>query len=154
MDPLDPPILNSILWKILARFFNVATLLAFNLATSPRPIRFNGSNFFVHRSNGSDLPLYNDSVVEPSTHYPKFGGSDPAAAGTWGQCFKNAMLITVVILTLLFRVKILLYITAILGWIVLYNIRYTNTAVIYCHSTVITKVMLLYSTEWWCDHGM
>ncbi len=25
--------------------------------------------------------------------------------------------------------------------------------VIYCHSTVITKVMLLYNTEWWYDHG-
>jgi hypothetical protein len=36
----------------------------------------------------------------------------------------------------------------------LYNIGYTNTAVIYCHSTVITKVMLLYNTEWQYDHGM
>jgi hypothetical protein len=46
------------------------------------------------------------------------------------------------------------YITAILGWIMLYNIGYTNTTIIYCHSTVITKVMLLYNTEWWYDHGM
>jgi hypothetical protein len=30
---------------------------------------------------------------------------------------------------------------------VLYNIGYTNTVIIYCHSTVITKVMLLYNTE-------
>jgi hypothetical protein len=36
----------------------------------------------------------------------------------------------------------------------LYNIGYTNTVVIYCHSTVITNVMLLYNTEWWHDHGM
>ncbi len=26
--------------------------------------------------------------------------------------------------------------------------------VIYCHSTVISKVMLLYNKEWWYDHGM
>jgi hypothetical protein len=38
-------------------------------------------------------------------------------------------------------------ITAILGQIMLYNIGYTNTTVIYRHSTVITKVMLLYNTE-------
>ncbi len=36
----------------------------------------------------------------------------------------------------------------------LYDIGYTNTAVIYCHSTVITKVMLPYNTEWQYDHGM
>jgi hypothetical protein len=36
----------------------------------------------------------------------------------------------------------------------LYNIGYTNTAVIYHHSKVITKVMLLYNTEWQYDQGM
>ncbi len=36
----------------------------------------------------------------------------------------------------------------------LYNIGYTYTAVIYCQFTVITKVMLLYNTEWQYDHGM
>ncbi len=36
----------------------------------------------------------------------------------------------------------------------LYNIGHTNTTVIYCNSTVITKVMLLYNTEWWHDHEM
>ncbi len=36
----------------------------------------------------------------------------------------------------------------------LYNIGYTNTVLIYCHSTVITKVMLLYNTEWYNDHGI
>jgi hypothetical protein len=36
----------------------------------------------------------------------------------------------------------------------LYNIGYTNTAVIYHHSTVITKVMLLYNIKWQYDHGM
>ncbi len=36
----------------------------------------------------------------------------------------------------------------------LYRIGYTNTAVIYHHSTVITKVMLLYNTEWQYDHEM
>ncbi len=36
----------------------------------------------------------------------------------------------------------------------LHHIDYTNTAVIYCHSTLITKVMLLYNTEWQYDHGM
>jgi hypothetical protein len=36
----------------------------------------------------------------------------------------------------------------------LFNIGYTNTAVIYSHSTVITKVMLLYNTEWQYAHGM
>ncbi len=36
----------------------------------------------------------------------------------------------------------------------LYNLGNTNTVVIYCHSTVITKVMLLYNTEWQYDHGM
>jgi hypothetical protein len=35
----------------------------------------------------------------------------------------------------------------------LYNIGNTNTLVIYRHSTVITKVMLLYNTEWQYDHG-
>jgi hypothetical protein len=38
-------------------------------------------------------------------------------------------------------------ITAILGQNMLYNIGYTNTAVIYCHFAVITKVMLLYNTK-------
>jgi hypothetical protein len=38
-------------------------------------------------------------------------------------------------------------ITAIIGKIVLYNIGYTNTVLIYRHSTVITKVRLLYNTE-------
>ncbi len=46
------------------------------------------------------------------------------------------------------------YNTAILCYIVLYNIGYTKTAEIYCHSRVITKVMLLYNTEWQYDHGM
>jgi hypothetical protein len=36
----------------------------------------------------------------------------------------------------------------------LYNIGYTNTNVIYCHSTLITEVMLLYNTEGQYDHGM
>jgi hypothetical protein len=36
----------------------------------------------------------------------------------------------------------------------LYTIGYTNTKVIYCHSTLITKVMLLYNTEWQYDHEM
>ncbi len=31
---------------------------------------------------------------------------------------------------------------------------YTNTPVIYCNSTIITKVMLFYNTEWQYDHGM
>jgi hypothetical protein len=44
-------------------------------------------------------------------------------------------------------VKMMQYITAILGSISLCSIGYTNTAVIYCHSTVITKEMLLYKTE-------
>jgi len=39
------------------------------------------------------------------------------------------------------------FITAILGLIMLYNIGYTNTKVIYSHSTSITKVMLLYNTQ-------
>ncbi len=51
-------------------------------------------------------------------------------------------------------VKMMQYITAILGQIVLYNIGYTNTTVIYCHTTVITKAMLLYNTEWLYDHGI
>ncbi len=51
-------------------------------------------------------------------------------------------------------VKMMQYITAILGQIVLYNIGYTNTAVIYWHSTVITKAMFLYNTEWLYDHGI
>jgi hypothetical protein len=28
------------------------------------------------------------------------------------------------------------------------------TMVIYCHSTIITKLMLLYNTELWYDHGL
>jgi hypothetical protein len=36
----------------------------------------------------------------------------------------------------------------------LYNIGYTNVAVIYHHSTVIAKVMLLYNTDWQYGHGM
>jgi hypothetical protein len=35
-----------------------------------------------------------------------------------------------------------------------YNNGYTNTKVIYCHSTLITKVLLLYNTEWQYDHRM
>jgi hypothetical protein len=34
------------------------------------------------------------------------------------------------------------------------NIGCINTVVIYFHSAVITKVMLLYNTEWQYDHGM
>ncbi len=34
------------------------------------------------------------------------------------------------------------------------NIGKTNITVIYRHSTVITKVMLLHNTEWQYDHGM
>ncbi len=36
----------------------------------------------------------------------------------------------------------------------LYIIGYTNSTVIYCCSTVITKVMLLYNREWQFDHEM
>jgi len=36
----------------------------------------------------------------------------------------------------------------------LYNIGYTNSTVIYSHSTVITKVMLLHNTEWRYDNEM
>jgi len=36
----------------------------------------------------------------------------------------------------------------------LYNIGYTNTLVIYHHSGVNTKVMMLYNTERQYDHGM
>ncbi len=35
-----------------------------------------------------------------------------------------------------------------------YNIGYANAIVIYCHFTVITKVMLLNYTERQYDHGM
>ncbi len=35
----------------------------------------------------------------------------------------------------------------------LHNLGNTNTAVIYHNSTVITKVMLLYNTEWQHDNG-
>ncbi len=38
--------------------------------------------------------------------------------------------------------------------IMLYNIGSTNTMVIYRHSTVTTKVLLLYNTEWQYDHEM
>ncbi len=36
----------------------------------------------------------------------------------------------------------------------LYNFVYPNTKIIYCHSTLITKVILHYNTEWQYDHGM
>ncbi len=36
----------------------------------------------------------------------------------------------------------------------LYNIGYTNTTVIYRHSIVFAKVMLLYNTELQYDHEM
>jgi hypothetical protein len=45
------------------------------------------------------------------------------------------------------RGKMMQYITAILGSIVLDNNRCTNTAVIYCLSTVISMVMLFFNTE-------
>jgi hypothetical protein len=35
-----------------------------------------------------------------------------------------------------------------------YNIDYTNLVVIFCHATVITQVILLYYTEFRCNHGM
>ncbi len=47
-----------------------------------------------------------------------------------------------------------MYIVATLGLIMLYNIGYINTVVIYLNSTVINKVIWLYNTEWWFDHGM
>ncbi len=46
------------------------------------------------------------------------------------------------------------FVTVILSKIMLYNIGYTNTVVIYRHSTLITKVLLLYNTEWQDDLGM
>jgi hypothetical protein len=61
--------------------------------------------------------------------------------GPWNQCYKIRRYITAIILTLLYRVKIPQYITAILGLIMLYNIGYTYTFVIYYHSIVITKVI-------------
>ncbi len=79
-----------------------------------------------------------------------------------GQCYKNTMVNYCGNFNSNFsRVKMTLKndlglknITAILGQIMLYNIGYTNTVVIYCHFTVITKVMLLYNTKWQCGHGM
>ncbi len=35
-----------------------------------------------------------------------------------------------------------------------YNIGFTYTMVIYCHSMVITTVIWLYNTEWQYYHGM
>ncbi len=36
----------------------------------------------------------------------------------------------------------------------LYNIGFTNTMVIYCHSMVIAEVLKLYKTEWQYYHEM
>ncbi len=44
------------------------------------------------------------------------------------------------------RVKMMQFVTVILSKIMLYNIGYTNTGAIYCHSMAITKVLLLYNT--------
>ncbi len=71
------------------------------------------------------------------------------------QCYKN----TVVNYRSNFnptfsRVKMKQFVTVILGKIMFYNIGYTNTVVIYCHSTLITKVLLLYNTEWQNDLRM
>ncbi len=79
-----------------------------------------------------------------------------------GQCYKNTMVnYRCNFNTTFSRVKITVKnylrsknITAILGQIMLYNISYTNTSVIYCHFAVITKVMLLYNTKWQYGHGM
>jgi hypothetical protein len=67
--------------------------------------------------------------------------------GPQSQCNKNTAVNYHVDFNPIFSVKIQWYITTILGSIVLYKIGYTNTMVIYFHSTVITEVILLYNTE-------
>ncbi len=46
------------------------------------------------------------------------------------------------------------YFIAILGKIMIYNIGYTNTIVIYCPSTVIAMIIQLYNTSWWYYYEM
>jgi hypothetical protein len=75
-------------------------------------------------------------------------GAYPSESPFRGQCYKNTVVNYCSNFNPSFcRVKMMQNITAISGYIMLYNIGYTNSIIIYCHSTVITKVMLLYNKE-------
>ncbi len=75
-------------------------------------------------------------------------GSGAFQYDPWGQCYKNTVVNYCGNFNPTFSwVKMMQFITAILDLIMLYNIGYTNAKVIYCHSTLITEVMLLYNTQ-------
>ncbi len=79
-----------------------------------------------------------------------------------GPCYKNTAIIyhgkipqykTLLFLGLKYHGNLLSYCSYLLSFQGKFNVI-NVPMVIYCHSTIITKVMLLYNTEWWYDHGM
>ncbi len=58
-----------------------------------------------------------------------------------------------IFLKLKYRSNLLSYCSNLLSFQGKFNVI-NIPVVIYCHSTVITKVMWLYNTECWYDHGM
>ncbi len=78
------------------------------------------------------------------------------------QCYKNTAVIyhgklpwqkTLLFLGLKYNGNLLSYCSYLPSFQGKYNVI-NIPMVIYCHSTEITKVMLLYNTEWWFDHGI
>ncbi len=75
-----------------------------------------------------------------------------------GQCYKNTAVIycgkkTLLFLGLKYSSNLLSYCRNLPSFQGKFNVI-NIPKVIYCHSTIIRKVMLLYNTEWWYDHGM
>ncbi len=106
--------------------------------------------FFIGKLFRSSLT--NTSLVQKYVNHgqKKFNNNGPR-----GQCYKSTVVNYRGILTLLFLgLKWCSIVLPFSYFIIFHSIGYTNTMVIYCHSTVITKIMLLYNTEWRHDHGM
>jgi hypothetical protein len=96
--------------------------------------------------------LTNTSLVQKSVNHcqKKFYNIGPR-----GQCYKSTVVNYRCNLTLLFLgLKWCSILLPFSYFIIFYSIGYTNSMVIYCYSTVITKIMLLYNTELRHDHGM
>ncbi len=78
-------------------------------------------------------------------------------SATRGQCYKNTINYrgkkTLLFLGLKYRGNLLSHCSYLLSFQGKFNVV-KIPLVIYLHSTVYTKVMLLYNTEWWYDHGM
>jgi hypothetical protein len=73
-----------------------------------------------------------------------------------GQCYKNTAITAVkslLFLGLKYHSNLLPYCSNLPSFQGKFNVV-NILMVIYSHATVITKIMLLYNTEWWYDHGM